>query len=91
MGYLRTSGGFEADFHTHFPDGQRTLIQVCADLSEPRTRQRELRALVEALEEPGARGARAMVISLDRRAPRQWRFQMRRPTRCTWASTSASS
>lgn len=33
------------------------------------TRQRELRALLEALEEPGARGARAIVISLDRRAP----------------------
>ena len=91
VGYLRTSGGFEVDFHAHFPDGQRTLIQVCADLSEPTTRQWELRALVEALEEPGAREARAIVISLDRRAPRQWRFQMQRPARCTWASTSSSS
>ena len=51
----------------------------------------ELRALLEAMQEPGAREARAIVISLDRRAPRQWRFQMQRPARCTWASTSASS
>jgi len=69
VGYLRTSGGFEVDFNAHFPDGQRTLIQVCADLSEPTTRQRELRALLAALEEPGAREARAIVISLDRGAP----------------------
>lgn len=78
--YLRTSGGFEVDFLARFPDGQRILIQVCADLSEPATRHRELRALVEALEEPGAREARAIVISLDRLAPKsEW------PEMITWS------
>ncbi|MFO7629551.1 MAG: ATP-binding protein [Prochlorococcaceae cyanobacterium] len=69
VGYLRTSEGFEVDFHARFPDGQRELIQVCADLSEPATRQRELRALLEALQEAPGSGATARLISLSSRPP----------------------
>jgi hypothetical protein len=69
VGYLRTSNGFEVDFHARFPDGRRELIQVCTQLTDPATRQRELRALLEALQEPTARGAQARLISLDTRAP----------------------
>jgi hypothetical protein len=47
-GYVRTPSGGEVDFLAAAPDGRRTLIQVCADLSEPATRQREFRALTEA-------------------------------------------
>ena len=68
VGYLRTSSGFEVDFHARFPDGRRELIQVCADLTEPATRQRELRALLEALQEPPGHGAQARLISLDNKA-----------------------
>ena len=66
VGYLRTAEGFEVDFHARFPDGRRELIQVCADLSDGRTRERELRALQEALAEPIGAGAVARVIALDR-------------------------
>ena len=70
VGYMRTKRGFEVDFQARFPNGRCELIQVCADLSEPATRLRELRALTEAMGEPAACGARALVISLDRRAPK---------------------
>ena len=69
VGYLRTSDGFEVDFHARFPDGRRELIQVCADLSDGATRQRELRALQQALQEPIGAGAQSRVISLDRVPP----------------------
>ncbi len=69
VGYLRTSDGFEVDFHARFPDGRRELIQVCADLSDSATRRRELRALQQALVEPIGAGAQARVISLDRGQP----------------------
>jgi hypothetical protein len=64
VGYLRTSDGFEVDFHARFPDGQRELIQVCAELSDGATCHRELRALQQALEEPIGAGAQARVIAL---------------------------
>ncbi|MBM5798569.1 MAG: ATP-binding protein [Cyanobacteria bacterium K_Offshore_0m_m2_072] len=67
VGYLRTSGGFEVDFHARFPDGHRELIQVCADLGDAATRERECRALHEALQEPLGIGTQARVITLDRR------------------------
>lgn len=54
--YYRTSGGREVDFVITAPDGRRELVQVCADLSDPGTREREVTALVEAateLELPG--------------------------------------
>ena len=69
VGYLRTSDGFEVDFHARFPDGRRELIQVCADLSDGATGRRELRALEQALQEPIGAIARARVISLDRLQP----------------------
>lgn len=73
VGYLRTKNGFEVDFQARFPNGERELIQVCADLSAPSTLQRELRALLEAMKEPTAQGAQARVIGLDRQPPQaEW-------------------
>ena len=81
VGYLRTSNGHEVDFLARFPDGRRELIQVCTDLSEPATLQRELRALLEALQEPSSGGAQARVISLNNRPPRgEW------PQPVAWSS-----
>lgn len=69
VGYLRNSSGTEVDFQARFPNGRRELIQVCADLSDPATRQRELRALLEAMEEPSGQGAQSRLISLEQRRP----------------------
>ena len=51
ISYVRTEGGFEVDFLARYADGRQELIQVCADLDTPATRERETRALVEAASE----------------------------------------
>lgn len=51
LGYVTTRSGFEVDFLAEDSRGNRELIQVCADLEKPSTRQRELRALEEGLRE----------------------------------------
>ena len=48
VGYVRTPGGSEVDFLVRYPAGREELIQVCASLDDPVTRERELRALAEA-------------------------------------------
>ena len=51
LAYVTTVSGWEVDFLALRPTGSSLLVQVCSSLSEPRTRERELRALAEALEE----------------------------------------
>jgi len=51
VAYVVTRSGYEVDFLAEDSRGSRELIQVCADLEDPLTRQRELRALAEAMEE----------------------------------------
>lgn len=46
--YVRTPDGFEVDFLVQTPEGEWLLLQVCADLSNPATFEREVRALVAA-------------------------------------------
>ena len=46
--YVKTEEGFEVDFLATYRDGQRELLQVCADPSTPDARVRELRALADA-------------------------------------------
>jgi uncharacterized protein len=48
LAYVKTKRGFEVDFLARYPNGDEQLIQVCADLSEASTRERELRALADA-------------------------------------------
>ncbi len=56
VGYVRTDDGFEVDFRARHRGGQVELIQVCADLSNAGTLERELRALRSAARaEPRAR------------------------------------
>ena len=46
--YVRTPKGFEVDFLARGPEGEEHLIQVCADLENPATLAREVRALEAA-------------------------------------------
>ncbi len=62
IGYVLSPGGFEVDFLATDWEGKRTLIQVAADLSEPATREREVRALADAL--PSHRGAAGLILTL---------------------------
>ncbi len=50
IGYVRTSEGYEVDFHARDPDGHVWLIQVSAEIRDPTTWQREIRALASAAE-----------------------------------------
>ena len=46
--YFRTPQGYGIDFHATAADGTTSLIQVCADASEPGTLTREIRSLLDA-------------------------------------------
>jgi hypothetical protein len=61
-GYVFTPGGFEVDFLATEPDGGRTLVQVAADLSDKTTRQREFRALRDAM--PAHHCTQALMFTL---------------------------
>jgi hypothetical protein len=62
VGYVRTTTGFEVDFHVRFRGAGEELIQVCADLSDVRTLERELRALAEATRDYPRAGRRLLVL-----------------------------
>ena len=80
ISYLRTAEGFEVDFLVRYPEGGEELIQVCADLDTPATREREMRALLAAgMERPGAL---QRLISLVPEIPRDI------PDGITWHSAS---
>jgi predicted AAA+ superfamily ATPase len=64
-GYVRTPRGFEVDFHARTVGGEM-LVQVCADLDDPETRDREVRALLDArIEFPRAE---LVLVALNRPA-----------------------
>lgn len=48
VAYVHTPGGYEVDFLARFPDGGEQLIQVCVSLDDAATREREVRALLDA-------------------------------------------
>jgi hypothetical protein len=62
-GYVRTADGYEVDFLARYPAGKEELIQVCASLDDPATRERETRALLEAARQHPR--ARLHLVSLD--------------------------
>lgn len=51
VAYVHTANGHEVDFLARYPDGRESLVQVCADISDPGVEEREVRALVEARRE----------------------------------------
>jgi len=66
--YVRTRDGYEVDFFARNPDGDTALIQVCADVSDPATYEREVRALSAAAAE--YRGATPLLLTFDTLPPR---------------------
>lgn len=82
MGYVRTAKGFEVDFLARSPEGRWTLIQVCADLSDARTRERETRALLAAAAEHSY--ATPLLITMDTVPP-----QPKLPEPIRWRSAAA--
>jgi uncharacterized protein len=66
--YLRTADGFEVDFLVRYPEGNEELIQVCANLDAPATRERETRALFAA--QTDRPSATLRLISLTPENPR---------------------
>ncbi len=65
IGYVRTPGGYEVDFHARFHGGEEELIQVCADTGSGETLEREMRALRDAAADfPHAR-QRLLMLTFD--------------------------
>jgi predicted AAA+ superfamily ATPase len=60
IAYVRTANGQEVDFAAKTRDHRTEYIQVCADLSSPEVRERELRPLQETLAKP-SRTARLLL------------------------------
>ena len=66
--YVRTQAGYEVDFFARHPEGDATLIQVCTDVSDPATYEREVRALAAAAAEYP--GALPLLLTFDTLPPR---------------------
>ena len=62
VGYVKTGDGLEVDFLARRPGAGEELIQVCADLSSPETRARELRALTAAAKDHPRATRRLLVL-----------------------------
>jgi predicted AAA+ superfamily ATPase len=61
--FVKTEEGFEVDFLARSPEGRWLLLQVCADMTDAATREREVRALAAgAREHPYAE---AIMLTLD--------------------------
>jgi hypothetical protein len=67
VGYLKTTGGMEVDFHALVPGRSPLLVQVCAGRRDEATLETQVRALRSGLEEHG--DARAHLVTLDPSPP----------------------
>lgn len=67
VGYVKTGDRLEVDFLARGSAAGEELIQVCADLSSPETRTRELRALTAAAEDRPRATRRLLVLDRDAR------------------------
>lgn len=63
--YCVTEAGFEVDFLVQTTRRDERLIRICADLSEKSTRERELRALEDAMREWGLSAASIVTVHDD--------------------------
>ena len=68
MDYVRTRDGYEVDFFARTAEGDASLIQVCADVSDPATYEREVRALAAAASE--YRSATPLLLTFETLPPR---------------------
>jgi len=64
LSYLVTPGGFEVDFLAQPAAGRPWLVQVATDVSERQTRDREYRALSDAMKHHSH--ARALLLTMNR-------------------------
>lgn len=64
ISYYRTESGREVDFALSDPEEHRVtaFFLVCADMQDPKTRQRELRALEEVMGETGVECATVITL-----------------------------
>lgn len=62
LAYIATRSGYEVDFLAEGPTGTRELLQVSANLEDPATRQRELRALEEGMQETSCEKATLVTL-----------------------------
>lgn len=65
--YYRTESGKEVDFLVTNRQGRRSLFQVAADLQSLATRERELKALDDAMQECGLRQATVITLNDEER------------------------
>ncbi|NVM23634.1 MAG: ATP-binding protein, partial [Desulfobacterales bacterium] len=65
--YYRTAGGREVDFLVTDRSGQKSLVQVTVEMHDSATRQRELKALLEAMEECKLKQATVVTLNLEER------------------------
>ena len=63
--YVRTADHLEVDFLARYPVGKPDLIQVCADLDAPETRDRETRALLAAADEHPEASLHLITLTTD--------------------------
>jgi predicted AAA+ superfamily ATPase len=82
VGYVRTTAGYEVDFHARLPNGATWLLQVCAAAVEADTLAREVRALAEAASMYP--DAAPLLLTLDALSPRP-----ALPTPLCWQPASA--
>jgi len=67
--YYHTKQGWEVDFFIQTPEGKRALFQVCVSLKEKETEERELRALLQAMQELDLE--EGTIVTLDEEEQRQ--------------------
>lgn len=65
IGYAKCGDGLEVDFLVRQPAGKEELIQVCAELGNRKTRERELRALDAAAKNHPNASRRLLVLNRD--------------------------
>ncbi|MCK4547832.1 MAG: ATP-binding protein [Candidatus Eisenbacteria sp.] len=63
VSYVRTADGYEVDFLARYPDRTQSLIQPCAELDDPDTMQREVRALLAAAKEHRRAGLHLITLT----------------------------
>jgi uncharacterized protein len=63
--YYRTKSGFEVDFITTEQDGKQSLYQVSFNMDDLKTREREVRALEEAMQETGLNSGIIITMQLE--------------------------
>jgi hypothetical protein len=68
VAYVRTADGYEVDFHARDPEGKTTLIQVCSDVGDTGTWEREVRALSNAAS--AYPHAQPLLLTFDPQPPR---------------------